>query len=979
MSFGFFKKSFRLYIIAILAVAFSAAARLALHPWLQQNAPFVTFYVAIFLMAWQGGIGPAFFTTVLSLFASHFFFTNLFGLHGSLVSNYGFVADIAHFSVAGILSVFARLMEKSRHRAMRVATIAVSNEVALKQSEARLQLALEASQMAPWEWDIKSNVVSGSQALEMLLGFAPGTFDGSVRSYLKAVDQRDRGMLLNLMQSAVAEKTDFRAEFRVRDQDNITRWIESRGRLTYDEHGHTIKMIGIIANITRRKEAIEQENVLKEATTLLSFSLDYTTAMNSLANLVVEKFCEICVIHWAKGPGLDSERVVAAASHLEGHHKVLVSKISSCLSDQEYLGTHPPLFAVEECVVYENIPIRFKISGHSCENHFAEGEQDSETVLRSVAKIPLASHGQVFGYILLIRLVPPLVFEREDIRFYMELGRRAGLAVENARLFSEAQQAILRHEEELRERIRVEEQLRQSERLYRAIGESIDYGIWICNAEGRVVYVSEGFRKLIGVSLENWSDCQEWGRKLPDDEAQRIFQTWKKCVQTGAKWDQEIVFQTVDGRQLPVLSRGVPVWDENGNIHCWAGIHLDISRQKKAEAELIRAKEEADAASAAKSAFLANTSHEIRTPLGAIVGFSEILASGEPSPQEKLEYAAIIKRNGTLLAGILNDILDLSKIEAGHLSIEWVPTNLLELLNDVKAGLSLSATDKNLALTFECSEDLPVLVETDPTRLKQILTNIIGNAIKFTDQGSVLVRASQIPDGEKTKIIFEIEDTGCGLSEKESQKLFEPFSQADISTTRRFGGTGLGLALSRRLARYLGGDVYLKRSEVSKGSVFRIEISADRTIRERSSGANLALTPSSLVGGGSLKGLSVLVVEDSQDNRLLMTRILQRAGASVVTAENGRDGAQKALQNDYDVILMDVQMPIMDGHAATTHLRQMGYKGPIVALTAHALAADRHRCMVNGFDDYLSKPTTPDQLVQKLAFYAKNEIDMGMH
>lgn len=979
MSFGFFKKSFRLYIIATLAVAFSAAARLALHPWLQQNAPFATFYVAIFLMAWQGGVGPAIFTTLLSLIASRFFFTSHLGLHGSLVSNDGFVADITHFSVAIILSAFARLMEKSRHRAMRVATIAVSNEVALKQSEARLQLALEASQMAPWEWDIKSNVVSGSQALEILLGFAPGTFDGSVRNYLKAVDQRDRGMLLNLMQSAVADKTDFRAEFRVCDQDNITRWIESRGRLTYDEHGNATKMIGMIANITRRKEAIEQENVLKEATSLLSFSLDYTTAMNSLANLVVEKFCEICVIHWAKGPGLDSERVVAAASHLEGQDKLLVSRISSCLSDQEYLSAHPPLFAVDECIVYENVPLRVKGGECGSDKHFSEMWMSSERVLRSVAKIPLASHGQVFGYMLLVRLVPPLAFERDDIRFYMELGRRAGLAVENARLFSEAQQAILRHEEELRERIRVEEQLRQSERLYRAIGESIDYGIWICNPEGRVVYVSEGFRKLIGVSLEKWSDCQEWGRKLPDDEAQRIFQTWKKCVQTGAKWDQEIVFQSVDGKQLPVLSRGVPVRDENGNIHCWAGIHLDISRQKKAEAELIRAKEEADAASAAKSAFLANTSHEIRTPLGAIVGFSEILASGDPSPQEKVEYAAIIKRNGTLLAGILNDILDLSKIEAGHLSIEWVPTNLRELLNDVKAGLSLSAADKNLALTFECSEDLPGLVETDPTRLKQILTNMIGNAIKFTDQGSVKVRACQRLDGDKTKIIFEIEDTGCGLSDKETRNLFQPFSQADVSTTRRFGGTGLGLALARRLARYLGGDVFLKSSDVGKGSIFRIEISADRTIKERSSGSNHPLTPSSLVGGETLKGLSVLVVEDSQDNRLLMTRILQRAGALVVTAENGREGAQKALQNDYDVILMDVQMPVMDGHAATTHLRQMGYKGPIVALTAHALAADRHRCMVNGFDDYLSKPTTPEQVVQKLSFYKKNQTSSKIH
>jgi CheY-like chemotaxis protein len=237
-----------------------------------------------------------------------------------------------------------------------------------------------------------------------------------------------------------------------------------------------------------------------------------------------------------------------------------------------------------------------------------------------------------------------------------------------------------------------------------------------------------------------------------------------------------------------------------------------------------------------------------------------------------------------------------------------------------------------------------------------------------------LVRASQISNQDKTKIIFDIEDTGCGLSDKEARKLFQPFSQADISTTRRFGGTGLGLALSRRLARYLGGDVFLVRSEAGKGSVFRIEISADRTLKERTTAQYLPNQAAKAIVGEPLKGLKVLVVEDSQDNRLLMTRILQRAGAEVATAENGRDGADKALRNDYEVILMDVQMPIMDGHAATAHLRQMGYKGPIVALTAHALAADRHRCMVNGFDDYLSKPTTPEQLIEKLGLYSGSRV-----
>ncbi len=386
----------------------------------------------------------------------------------------------------------------------------------------------------------------------------------------------------------------------------------------------------------------------------------------------------------------------------------------------------------------------------------------------------------------------------------------------------------------------------------------------------------------------------------------------------------------------------------------------------------------ADDANRAKSSFLANMSHEIRTPITAVLGYSEMALDGGHDV-DRDECLQTIRRNGQLLLELINDILDLSKIEADMMAVDLTDTDLPAIIGDVISMIRPRATAAGIALSLAFDTPIPKTVRTDALRLKQILINLVGNGVKFTPRGSVTVRTSLRTDQQ---LQFDVVDTGIGLTDAQAAKLFQPFTQADSSTTRKFGGTGLGLTISRRLARMLGGDITVS-SVTGAGTTFRVTIDAGLSAGvEMIEGLTESTRPLSPSGGdprtqviARLDGKRILLAEDGPDNRRLITAFLKKAGASVTPATNGRVAVELASEQAFDVILMDMQMPELDGYDATRTLRRAGYTASIIALTAHAMASDRDKCLEAGCNEYLTKPIDKASLINTCASFARSNAN----
>ena len=413
--------------------------------------------------------------------------------------------------------------------------------------------------------------------------------------------------------------------------------------------------------------------------------------------------------------------------------------------------------------------------------------------------------------------------------------------------------------------------------------------------------------------------------------------------------------------------------------------HAKLESQQYLERGMSEAKE----ASRAKSEFLANMSHEIRTPMTSIIGYADLLLDPETTATERLTHIQTIRRNGEHLLGILNDILDLSKIEAGKMTLETISCSPSMLIVDVASLMRVRAKEKGLFFEVHYQTPIPETIQSDPTRIRQVLMNLVGNAIKFTASGGIRILARcEGADAAEPTLTLEVVDTGIGLSAPQVAQLFQPFVQADTSTTRKFGGTGLGLAICRRLAHMLGGDIHID-SAPGRGSSFKLSVSAGSLagvrMFEELQEAGIPENGAALTVAEATEALDcrVLLAEDGLDNQLLISTHLMRSGAKVTIVENGRLAVEAAMaatlaKEPFDVILMDMQMPEMDGYAATSELRRKGYRGPIVALTAHAMAGDRERCLGAGCTDYLTKPIGRAKLVGNVAEHARGRAPRGV-
>ncbi|MBX3022119.1 MAG: CHASE domain-containing protein [Bdellovibrionales bacterium] len=366
------------------------------------------------------------------------------------------------------------------------------------------------------------------------------------------------------------------------------------------------------------------------------------------------------------------------------------------------------------------------------------------------------------------------------------------------------------------------------------------------------------------------------------------------------------------------------------------------------------ARREADAANQAKSIFLANISHEVRTPLGVMLGFTE-LALEQNDKVEREKSLNTVLRNGQELTRILGDVLDVSKVEARSLTFDPSTFSLTSMVNETIEAWRPIIAAKGVEFEAEVASDLPSHIVSDQIRIKQVLTNLLANAVKFTERGKIRFHVGYNRNDQR--IHFIVADTGIGIAEKNRSRLFVPFSQGDSSITRRFGGSGLGLALSREIARGLGGSLVLQQSHERVGSSF--ELSVPFTMASENSA-----TKKTTMFSGDLSGRKILLVEDSEDNQILISMILSQTGALVSVAKDGQQGVEKARQGGFDLILMDIQMPIMDGLAALDKLKELGIKTPVIALTAHALREERERALARGFSAYLTKPINRAELIE---------------
>jgi PAS domain S-box-containing protein len=531
---------------------------------------------------------------------------------------------------------------------------------------------------------------------------------------------------------------------------------------------------------------------------------------------------------------------------------------------------------------------------------------------------------------------------------------------------------------------RVEERtadVRRTEMQLRLITDAMPIIVAEMDLEERCTFINNAGQEWLAHNQGEALGC-ELKQIVGDDRYARI-KPYISAAVNGRQVTSEWVLSR-DGKIRVLNVNYIPEYDGGGQVSGFILVAADITQHKEAEEELKRAKKNADDANAAKSAFLANMSHEIRTPLGVVLGFSELLSNENLPPTVRCDYVNAIKRNGDLLSTIISDILDLSKVEAGKFDIEMEDAPLSEILADISTTLGPAAKEKGLSLEVKTEGLVPRTIKTDPLRLRQVLTNIVGNAVKFTEHGFVRVTAKYgFSSSGPSRMSFEVSDSGPGICQDKITKLFRPFTQADASTKRKYGGTGLGLVLSKRLANLLGGDVIVTESIPGQGSTFLITIDPGAAFNgvveylrphERAPQTTQAADAAAAAAvKNRLDGLKVLLVEDALDNRLLVSRILSVAGANVDTASNGKEAVEKAKDLTFDIVLMDLQMPIMDGYEATAMLRGDGYQKPIIALTAHALKEERERCLANGFNDHVQKPINRNALIGCVALYGRKE------
>lgn len=505
----------------------------------------------------------------------------------------------------------------------------------------------------------------------------------------------------------------------------------------------------------------------------------------------------------------------------------------------------------------------------------------------------------------------------------------------------------------------------QKQRLFDIL-EGTHVGTWEWNIQTGEVIFNERWANMIGYSLDELSPVtiETWMEYAHPEDLKKSDTLIKEHIEGKSDYYEcQSRMRHKDGSWIWVLDRGkVSRRDDGGNPLVMSGTHQDITKAKEAEQILQDAKHKAEEANRAKSEFLANMSHEIRTPMNAVIGLSDMLAEMELE-QEQKDTVAKINNSSKILLGIINDILDYSKIEAGKLELEYKAFSLKHICSQLWVMFEEKAKQKGLTLTLKEDSNLPALVFGDELRVTQVLTNLTSNALKFTKKGEVKIsiELKKKLDNTKALISFCVEDSGIGMSDAQMQKLFTPFTQADSSTTRKYGGTGLGLVITKNIIKAFGSDIQIE-SQINSGT--KVYFTLEFAVQSWNKGEEKVSGTPKEEKGKTLEGIEILLVEDNEINQEVASMMLKKVGMKVSLAENGEQAVRKFLENEkkYDLILMDLQMPVMSGYDATRKIREHNKDIPIVALTAAAMIEDKQKVLKAGMNEHLSKPIDKQEL-----------------
>ena len=792
--------------------------------------------------------------------------------------------------------------------------------------ERRLALAIEVTRVILWEVDFTDGRLEYDRTLLPVLGLAPDEELNSLQLWVERVHPDDRAPFQEAVARAMQPETGpFDLEYRLQTTMDQYQWIHTRGTVIQrDPQGNAEHAVGTSMNVTERKSIQEAMRQSEERSRRLA----------ALLRLMADNVPDMI---WAK----DLEKRFLFAN------RAVCRQLLNATDTDEPVGKTDMFFAQRERDNHADNP-QWHTFGELCQ------DSDAITLQRGEPSV-FEEFGNIKGSLTYLDVhKAPFVDERGVV-----IG-----TVGSARDITERKQTeteLERHRQQLEELVaqRTSQLLATEARATRILDSAAD-GLYGVDNQGRITFINPAACQMLGYTLEQamgrsahdlFRHSRSDGSPCPAAECM-ICQAWQAGRES--RVDDEACWHA-DGHAVPVTLASRPIV-ENGKLAGAVVSVVDVSSQRAATRAREQALIAAENLARARSEFLANMSHEIRTPMNGVLGFAQIGQRTYKDPEKARNAFEKILTSGNRLLGIVNDILDFSRIDAGKMHVEAIEMSLGEALDHALELVADRARAKGLELRLEKAPNLPLACISDPLRLGQILLNLLTNAVKFTESGSVTLSAA-CRDGQ---LVFRVADTGVGMSADQIGYVFNPFQQADGSITRRFGGTGLGLAICKRLLELMQGDIRVE-STPGSGSMFEVRLPYLRPAQHPDIGdATLMTQPDE-----PLTGLSILLAEDDSINQLMLEAYLEDAGARVVTVGDGATAVEHVIANGpkaYDIVLMDLQMPVMDGYEATRRILELVPGLPIIGQTAHAFDEDRDKCLAAGMAGYIAKPIHPPAL-----------------